>query len=410
MLRGQSTNMHKAQFGIWILGAIAIYSVSDGSNVGKLIVPLLLVFLTAFLLSKYRLRYFEYLLFFAISAASLLGLSETLTGSHAESDYALLFGLSFYSASMAYLIAEKKFNYGSVLSVSNPLLLSTGPIALYVISISHMRFTKRLQYYIPFILVGMFMFQIVGSPLTEFFFLIKNTDVVSSIAFAIIFELFVYTNFCGLSLLIYGLFGVFGYRIPLNFTQPFSSRNIIEFWRGWHTSLSQVLKVLFYNPIRKKYSIFYALLAVYLSSAMWHGVTFNFILWGLFHALCFWFSIKLLKQKHSLLPLILLPFIIVLGRLIFADSNTARLLEKLGFSFNGFGAISEIFMVPMHSILALLFGMLIIACEFIFRNYRVMRKRNYKFLRSPVALLTLGVLALLFASDVGVNYAVYGQR
>lgn len=191
MLRGQSTNMHKAQFGIWILGAIAIYSVSDGSNVGKLIVPLLLVFLTAFLLSKYRLRYFEYLLFFAISAASLLGLSETLTGSHAESDYALLFGLSFYSASMAYLIAEKKFNYGSVLSVSNPLLLSTGPIALYVISISHMRFTKRLQYYIPFILVGMFMFQIVGSPLTEFFFLIKNTDVVSSIAFAIIFELFV---------------------------------------------------------------------------------------------------------------------------------------------------------------------------------------------------------------------------
>ena len=90
------------------------------------------------------------------------------------------------------------------------------------------------------------MFQVVANPLTEFFFLIEKTDAVSSIFFAGIFELFVYMNFCGLSLLIYGIFGLIGYKIPLNFKQPFSSNNIIEFWRGWHTSLSEVLKELFY--------------------------------------------------------------------------------------------------------------------------------------------------------------------
>ena len=402
--------MLNSNFAVWIFGAIATYAVSDSLNVGKFIVPLLVVSSFALLLSNYRIKYIEYLLFFTISITSFLGLTETLTGSHAESSNVLLFGLSFYTASMAYLIACNKFDYGNVLAVSNPLLLSTGPIALFFKSISYKSLRKRIEYYSPFIIVGIFMFQIVGSPLTKFFILIDNTDVISSLVFAAIFELFVYFNFCGLSLLIYGLFGVIGYRIPLNFNQPFSSRNIVEFWRGWHRSLSQVLKVLFYNPIREKYSLFYALIGVYIASAMWHGVTFNFLLWGSFHALFFWLSIKLLQQKNSLLPLVLLPFIIVVGRLIFAESDTDRLLEKLAFPFAGFNAVSEVLTVSTHSLVALLFGFVIVACEFIFRNTKIMSKRNYKFLRTPFALLILCSLGVLFVSNMGGDYAVYGQR
>lgn len=395
---------------IWILASIILWTVSDSLEIEKLIIPLLVVFSFAVLHSKFRISPIKYLLFFTISIASLLGFTSTLTGSHAESSNILLFGLSFYSASMAYLIAQNKFNYKSVLSISNPLLLSTGPIALFFNRISHKHLRLRIEYYVPFIIVGFFMFQIVGSPLTKFFFLIEKTDVISSIAFAAIFELFVYTNFCGLSLLIYGVFGVLGYRIPLNFTQPFSSRNIVEFWRGWHTSLSQVLKVLFYNPIRKKYSLFYALLGVYVASAMWHGVTFNFLLWGLFHTLFFWASIKLLSRNNSLLPLVLLPFIIVVGRLIFADSDTDRLLEKLMFSFNGFNQLTELLTVPKHSLTALLFAIALVASEFIFRNAKIMKKRNYKFLRTPFSLLLICCLGFFFVSDMGINYAVYGQR
>ena len=395
---------------IWLFASFIFWTVSNNFEVETLLVPLLVVSIFAFLIRAYAISGIQYLLFFSISLASLLGFTETLTGSHAESSNALLYGLSFYTASMAYLIAQKKFKYQSILAITNPLLLSTGPIALFFKPIGYKSFRRRFEYYTPFIIVGVFMFQVVGSPLTEFFFLIDNTDVVSTFTFAAIFELYVYVNFCGLSLLIYGLFGVLGFNVPLNFKQPFSCSNIIDFWKGWHTSLSQVLKVLFYNPIRKKYSLFLALFAVFVASAMWHGVTFNFLLWGSFHALFFWLSIKLLKHKNLLLPLILLPFIIVIGRMIFADSDTVRLLDKLTFSFNGFGVFDSLVSVPSHSLVSLLFGVTIIASEFIFQNTNIMRKRNYKFLRTPLSLLILCGLGILFVSNVGVDYAVYGQR
>ena len=210
--------------------------------------------------------------------------------------------------------------------------------------------------------------------------------------------------------MIFGLFGLLGYRIPLNFNQPFSSRNIIEFWRGWHTSLSQVLKVLFYKPLRKKRHLLVTLIGTYLASAMWHGVTFNFLLWGLFHASFFWLSIKLLRRNNSLLPILLMPFIIILGRLLFAENDSERLFEKLTFSFNGFDVFTEFLYVPMLSIVSLSFGIALIAGEFIFKNTKIMRKRNYKFLRTPLSLLLLCVLGVIFASNMGVDYAVYGQR
>ncbi|MDC0505523.1 hypothetical protein OAN75_04980 [Amylibacter sp.] len=402
--------MYRQNSYAWVIACGLLVAVSGSFDVENFFVPLIFVFAFAFVNTKYQMKHVEYLLFFSISFASLLGFTETLTGSHAESSNILLYGLSFYTASMAYLITQNKFNYQSVLSISNPLLLSTGPIALYFKRISYKSLRHRIEYYVPFIIVGTFMFQIIGSPLSEFFFLIDKRDIVSSLIFAVIFELFVYVNFCGLSLLIYGVFGVLGFRIPLNFRQPFSSSNIIEFWKGWHTSLSQVLKVLFYDPIRKKYSLLSALLVVYVASAMWHGVTFNFLLWGSFHAFSFWLTIKILKQQNSLLPLVLLPFIIVIGRLIFADSDTARLLDKLTLSFDGFKVIDALLTMPLLSLISLLFGVLIVACEFIFRKSKIMQKRNYKFLRTPMSLLILCTLGILFASNVGVNYAVYGQR
>ena len=63
--------------------------------------------------------------------------------------------------------------------------------------------------------------------------------------------------------MLYGLFGIIGYRIPLNFKQPFSSTNIIEFGRGWHLSLSAVLKLMFYKPLRKNFPPSIALLGFF---------------------------------------------------------------------------------------------------------------------------------------------------
>jgi alginate O-acetyltransferase complex protein AlgI len=394
----------------WSIAAIISYFLTSMVNFYQLIYPLIFSVLIIFFIRILRVKYISYLLFFSISFASLLGLTQSLTGSHAEISNIYLYGLSFYTASIAYLLAKGQLSTSKALNVSNPLLLSTGPIALFVRPSFHKKLTERIKYYFPFVLVGLFMFQVVASPLTEFFFLLDRIDAASSIVFAIIFEIFVYMNFCGLSLAIYGLFGVIGYRIPLNFKQPFSSSNIVEFWRGWHVSLSEVLKVLFYKPIRNKFSLPVALLGVYLASAMWHGVTLNFFIWGTFHALMFWITILLFKQNMFKLAFIILPFAIVVGRLIFADSDSTRLLEKLSFNFTNFDGVKLLIGAPITSIISLLLGLGIVLTEFIFRNTSIMQKRNYKYLRTPLMLVLITFIGLLLISDVGIDYAVYGQR
>ena len=353
----------------------------------------------------------SYLFFFAISITSVFGFTETLTGSHQESTNNFLFGLSFYTASMAFYVSvHKKFTSLDAIKVSNPLLLVSGPIALYIQSVRHKRPMNRLNYYLPFFLIGLFFYQIIATPLTEFFHLIESTDMASSLIFAIIFEIFVYANFCGLSLMVYGIFGLLGYRIPLNFRQPFSSENIIDFWKGWHRSLSIVLKALFYAPLRKRYPQFVALVGVYLASAFWHGVTVNFFIWGTFHALMFWLTLAILKRKVRLLPTVFLIIAIVVGRLIFADSDTDRLLAKLSFDFQGLEVFSKILDAPDTSLVSLLLGVFLIVIEFFFRKHPSLRKRNYKHLRSPIVMLCFAVIGVILVANIGVDYAVYGQR
>lgn len=366
-----------------------------------------------FFASKTTFRWTNYLLFFSISITSLFGLTEVLTGSHATSSSFVFYGLSFYTASIAYLNSKHKLTLLDSLKVSNPLLLFTGPIALFVKPISHKRVTKRLLYFLPFLTIGLFYFQIIGAPLSAYMFLINETDLVSSLTFAIIFEIFVYANFCGLSLVVFALSGILGYRIPLNFRQPFSALNLVDFWKGWHVSLSSVLKELFYTPARKAIGSFGALFLVYFSSAMWHGITFNFLLWGFFHATLFYLTVKVLKTKNVLKSIITLPLMIlgvVVGRLLFADSNTSRLLAKLQFNYDGLHSVSQIFSVPSASKIALILGLVLLLIEFLLRNNRLVKKRNYKHLRTPFAQLFLLGSFVMLAMNVGGDYAIYGQR
>lgn len=352
-----------------------------------------------------------YALFFAISITSLLGLTQTLTGSHAESSNTFLYGLSFYTASLAYLAFRQRLSSTTPLIVSNPLLVFTGPIATFFGDIRYRAFGNRVRYYFPFVVLGLFLHQAIATPLTQTFGLITETDVISSLTFATIFELFVYANFCGLSLMVYGVAGLIGFRIPLNFRQPFSSTNVIEFWKGWHTSLSTVLKCLFYTPTRKRFGTSFALLSVYIASAMWHGVTLNFLIWGLFHATMFIITLQLLKRGQRALPLFILIVAIILGRLFFADSDTSRLLEKLHFAFVDFSAMSRLMSAPDTTKLSLALIAVFVLFEFIFQKTKYFAKRNYKFYRLPIVMFVLLTITLCtMTSGIGVDYAVYGQR
>jgi len=400
----------------WLFAAAFIFVISNDPlvSIQEIFWPLAFSFSLIFLIkNNERFTLAPYLLFFTISFTSLVGLTKTLTGSHAISSIPMLYGLSFYTASIAYLYKKKLLILEDIWKVSNPMMLFTGPIALFIKDIRYRGIRHRLNFYLPFVIVGLFYFKIIGAPLVSFMFLINETDIVSSIVFASIFEVFVYANFCGLSLMIYGISGIIGYKIPLNFKQPFSANNIIEFWRGWHTSLSAVLKELFYNPLRKKVGILCTLIVVYLASAMWHGISFNFFLWGIFHAILFYITILIHRYQtlsKDFFSVTVMFIAIVFGRLFFADSNTNRLLEKLHFKFVDFSVFEIFFSVPKISLIALLIGIFFIIVEFVFKKNRYVKKRTYKHLRLPISQFIIMLIFLLLAMNFGGEYAIYGQR
>ncbi len=106
-------------------------------------------------------------------------------------------------------------------------------------------------------------------------------------AFAYTFQ--IYFDFSGYSDMAIGLARMFRIRFPLNFNSPYQAESIIDFWRRWHITLSTFLRDYLYIPLggnRKGPTRRYVNLSItMLLGGLWHGAGWNFIIWGLLHAI-----------------------------------------------------------------------------------------------------------------------------
>jgi len=97
----------------------------------------------------------------------------------------------------------------------------------------------------------------------------------------------IYFDFSGYSDIAIGLSRMFGIRLPLNFDSPYKARNIVDFWRRWHITLSRFLRDYIYVPLggnRKGPMRRYAnLMLVMALGGLWHGAGWTFVLWGALH-------------------------------------------------------------------------------------------------------------------------------
>lgn len=120
---------------------------------------------------------------------------------------------------------------------------------------------------------------------------------------AVLFSFQIYCDFSGYSDIAIGVSRLFGFNLMTNFSFPYFSRDIAEFWRRWHISLSTWFRDYVYIPLGgskafKTRNIF----IVFLLSGFWHGANMTFIFWGLIHALLFiplFITGRYLKNKHS---------------------------------------------------------------------------------------------------------------
>jgi D-alanyl-lipoteichoic acid acyltransferase DltB (MBOAT superfamily) len=99
----------------------------------------------------------------------------------------------------------------------------------------------------------------------------------------------IYFDFSGYSDMAIGLSRLFGIRLPLNFNSPYKSRNVIEFWRRWHMTLSRFLRDYLYIPLggnrRGSLRRYVNLMITMLLGGLWHGAGWNFAIWGGLHGL-----------------------------------------------------------------------------------------------------------------------------
>lgn len=96
------------------------------------------------------------------------------------------------------------------------------------------------------------------------------------------FGLRIYFDFCGYGLSAYGLARCMGVRLTQNFAAPYSASDITEFWRRWHRSLTNWFRDYVYFPLGGSRTRCWAfnILFVFLLSGLWHGASWNFVLWG----------------------------------------------------------------------------------------------------------------------------------
>lgn len=139
-------------------------------------------------------------------------------------------------------------------------------------------------------------------------------------------------DFQGYSLMAVGLGEMLGFSLPDNFNHPYRAKSVGEFYRRWHMTLGEWFKQYVYIPLggNRKGSLrtFFNLLVVWLLTSLWHGVTINFLLWGmtLFVLIAVEkFVLKNRLQKLNWIPHLYILFVIPLTWMLFAIPDLGQI-------------------------------------------------------------------------------------
>lgn len=310
---------------------------------------------------------FKYFNFFSESLASLLS-TVGMTASFPTLNIVLPVGISFYVfQSFAYVIDVRRKEmapiqnfYDFSLYVSYFPQLVAGPIErasqLAPQLFNPRPLTKVLMVQgIGLMLIGYFKKVVLGdsiAPMVDDIF--ERWTTLPSIRIfegIFLFSLQIYCDFSGYTDIARGVSKWFGVELMLNFKQPYFSRNITEFWRRWHISLSFWLRDYLYISIggnrKGTFRTYLNLFVTMLLGGLWHGASLTFVVWGALHGLYLAIHKKILsyqpngsppKNKFSSIVGTAATFFLVTFTWVFFRApqvGTALGMLKKAFSFEG---------------------------------------------------------------------------
>nr|WP_307206510.1 MBOAT family O-acyltransferase [Paenibacillus harenae] len=257
------------------------------------------IFILGIAFNIFLLGYYKYYDFFADNFNSLFGTSYTLK-------YILLpLGISFITfQQIAFLLSSYRNEWRNsdflryCLCVLFFPHLIAGPIVLYSELMPQFGDNKRRfinweniasGFYI--FVLGLFKKIVIADTLAVWanngFDNMGNIGFFAAWATALAYTLQIYFDFSGYSEMAIGLAKMLNIDLPANFKSPYKARNIGEFWRRWHITLSRALSEFIYKPLggnrKGEYRTYLNIGITFFISGFWHGASWLFIIWGVLH-------------------------------------------------------------------------------------------------------------------------------
>ncbi len=359
---------------VLLIGSIIFYGWGEPNYLVVMILTILVNYIGAVLLTRYRrygrlillstilldlsfLAYFKYFNFVADNINNLFSLDITFI------EVIMPIGISFYTfQAMSYVIdvyrgdvEVQKDLYKLSLYITLFPQLVAGPIVKYhdvsdQIEDREVNFEK-VSYGVKRFIIGLSKKMLIANTLGAvadkiFSQPVEQFDTMTAWVGALAYSLQLFYDFSGYSDMAIGLGMIFGFRFLENFNYPYISRSITEFWRRWHISLSTWFKEYLYIPLGGnrvgRLRVYFNLFVVFLATGLWHGAEWTFIVWGLWHGLFIiiekvsgWQRLEgglFMRFVHHVYAL----FVVVIGWVLFRSENLSYAADYLK---NMFGAV-----------------------------------------------------------------------
>ena len=423
-----------------LLGSLFFYFYGDSKYIVLLLISSLVNYILGRIISKKNkklfliiglifnfglLFYFKYFNFFLSNINSLFKTNINLFS------IVLPLGISFYTFKNAsYLIdvyknrvnPEKNFiNYFTYIAMFPSLI--QGPIVRYKDidlkdkKISFDNFAMGVERFI----IGLSKKVILADTLAKLVTSLTNMEVQTVVSLWVkatsdIVKL--YLDFSGYTDMAIGLGLMIGIKIMENFDYPLSTYSITSFWRKWHISLSSWFKDYIYIPLggnrKGKFRKYFNIFVVWFLTGLWHGASWNFILWGLYFGTILViekrFFLKFF-EKHKIIGNMVTNILVVIGFVFFY--NEKNILDIFIKMFTGRG-ISFTNVSTNYYLLNYLVLLIIsfIACTPLLKNIinKCKKNKNLNIVISivePIILIGLLVLSTAFIVDASSNSFLY---
>ena len=238
--------------------------------------------------------------------------------------------------------------------------------------------------------------------------------------YGISYSLQIYFDFSAYSDMAIGLGRMFGFHFMENFDYPYISKNITEFWRRWHISLSSWFKDYVYIPLggsrEGTFKLIRNILIVWLLTGLWHGSEWTFVIWGMFIGILLVIEKLLLNKYIEKLPSIVRRvytlFIIMISFIIFSGSNINESFSNIVGLFNFSNPFINKFTIHYLKDYGLVLIIAIFLSTPILKNTIIKLKENKKInniinILEIIVLLILLVIVTSYLIDSSYNPFLY---